>query len=134
MQLIHPKPFKFVLLTALLAFANTAANAQLVEAKWADGAFAHQATIAPKTFLEVCGKLKTGEAVAWRFDAATPTDFNIHYHVGKDVVYPENRKDVAAAEGILTIALDQGYCWMWSNRTANPVEINVNLKHLPISK
>ena len=134
MQLIIPKPFKFALLTALLAFANTPANAQLVEAKWADGAFAHQATIAPKKFLEVCSKLKTGDAVAWRFNAATPTDFNIHYHVGKDVVYPENRKDVAAAEGLLPIALDQGYCWMWSNRTSSPVDIDVTLKQAPSSK
>ena len=128
MKTIAAKPLAFALLSVLLLTGIAPANAQLVEAKWADGAFAHQATIAPKKFLEVCSKLKTGDAVAWRFNAATPTDFNIHYHVGKDVVYPENRKDVAAAEGMLTIALDQGYCWMWSNRTSNPVDIDVSLK------
>ena len=106
MKTVAAKPFAFALLSVLWLTGIASANAQLVEAKWADGAFAHQATIAPKKFLEVCSKLKTGDAVAWRFNAATPTDFNIHYHVGKDVVYPENRKDVAAAEGMLTIALD----------------------------
>ena len=103
--------------------------AEIVDLKWTGGMFAHKASISPKTFLEVCGKLKIGEVVAWQFKGNAPSDFNIHYHVGKDVTYPENRKEVAGADGTLTAPLDQDYCWMWSTRSAQPLEIEVSLKH-----
>ena len=62
------------------------------------------------------------------------TDFNIHYHVGKDVSYPENRKDIASADGTLAVPLDQDFCWMWSNRAAQPVDIEINLKQAKPAK
>lgn len=130
MKSLIAAPIKFALLSCVVVFGNAATHAQIVEAKWADGAFAHKATIAPKKFLEVCGKLKLGEAVAWHFGSAAPTDFNIHYHVGKDAVYPENRKETTSAAGTLVAPADQHYCWMWNNRTPNPLEIDVDLKPL----
>ena len=105
-----------------------AASADIVEIKWVDGTFSHKASVAPKKFLEVCGKQKMGESVAWQFKGSAATDFNIHYHVGKDVNYPENRKGVASAEGLLVASLDQDYCWMWSNRSMQPIDIGVDLK------
>mgnify|MGYP003385898491 CR=1 FL=1 len=104
-----------------------AAHADIVELTWTGGAFSHRAKIAPKKFLEVCGKLKAGDGVAWKFSGTVPTDFNIHYHVGKDVTYPENRKDIADAGGTLAAPLDQDYCWMWTNRSAQAVDIDINL-------
>ena len=104
------------------------AHADIVDIKWNDGMFSHKASIAPKKFLEVCGKQKKGDNVGWQFKGSAPSDFNIHYHVGKDVSYPEKRKDVASADGTLSAPVDQDYCWMWSNRSAQPVDIEVNLK------
>ena len=103
------------------------ASADIVDIKWADGKFSHKASIAPKKFLEVCGKQKKGDGVAWNFKGNAPTDFNIHYHVGKEVSYPEKRAEIASAEGTLSAPLDQDYCWMWSNRTAQAVDIDVSL-------
>ena len=114
-----------LLLTVLMPVA---ASAEIVEIKWADGVFTHKASIAPKKFLEVCGKQKKGEAVNWTFNGTAPTDFNIHYHVGKDVSYPENRKGVASAEGSLVAPLDQDFCWMWTNRAAQPLDLELKLK------
>ena len=112
----------------LLAISIPAvAHADIVDIKWNDGRFSHKASIAPKKFLEVCGKQKMGGNVAWQFKGNAPTDFNIHYHVGKDVTYPENRKSVASADGTLSVSIDQDYCWMWSNRSAQPVDIDVSL-------
>ena len=116
-------------LSLLLVLAlPVAAHAELVDIKWAGGAFSHKASIAPKNFLEVCGKLRMGDRTAWQFKGSAPSDFNIHYHVGKDVTYPEQRKDVAGADGTLAVPLDQDYCWMWSNRSAQPIDIEVNLR------
>ena len=105
-----------------------AAFADIVEIKWADRAFSHKADIAPKKFLEICGKQRIGESVAWQCKGSAATDFNIHYHVGKEVSYPENRKDIASADGMFSAPLDQDYCWMWSNRSMQPIDIEVSLK------
>ena len=114
-----------LLVTLLLPVA---ASAEIVDIKWSNGTFSHKASIAPKNFLEVCGKQKMDDSVAWQFKGSAETDFNIHYHVGKDVSYPENRKGVASAEGALVAPLDQDYCWMWSNRSMQPIDIGVDLK------
>ncbi len=111
-----------------------AASAEIVDLKWNGDAFAHKASIAPKKFLEVCGKLKKGDGVSWQFKGSAPTDFNIHYHVGKDVSYPENRKQIASAEGVLSAPLDQDFCWMWSNRASEAIDVEVNLKQVKLGK
>ena len=120
-----------LLLTLALPIA---ANADIVDIEWADGTFTHKASIASKKFLEVCGKLKKGDGVSWQFNGSAPTDFNIHYHVGKDVSYPENRKQVASAEGSMSAPLDQDFCWMWSNRATEAVDVEVNLKQVKLGK
>ena len=116
-----------VLVLALASTLAPAARAQLVEINWSGGAFAHKASVAPKQFLEVCGKLKKGENIGWQFTGSAPTDFNIHYHAGKDVVYPAKRADVSTARDSFAVPLDQDYCWMWSNKGPQAVEVEVRL-------
>ncbi len=111
-----------------------AASADIVEIKWTGDTFEHKAGIAPKKFLELCGKLKKGDGVMWQFKGSAPTDFNIHYHVGNDVTYPENRKGVASAEGSLVAPLDQDFCWMWTNRSVQPLDMEVTLKQAQAAK
>lgn len=126
---------KTMVLAAWLVAAGIGnSHAELVDLKWTAGTFAHKATIAPGKFLEICGKLKKDDSVDWRFNGTAPTNFNIHYHVGKDVVYPENRKEIRGAEGKLTVPLDQDFCWMWSNKSAQPIEVDVQLKQGPSGK
>ena len=102
--------------------------AQMVDIKWAHRTFSHETSIRLKKFLEVYGKQKMGDSAARQFKGSAATDFNIHHHVGKEVSYPENHKDTASAEGTLSVALDQDYCWMWSNRSLQPIDIEVDLK------
>jgi hypothetical protein len=66
--------------------------------------------------------------VSWRFQAGGPLNFNIHYHEGKDVHYPERREALSSASGRLQAALDQDYCWMWTNKAAQPVSVQVVLE------
>ena len=103
-------------------------HAEIIHVDWADRTFAHTSTIAPKKFLEVCARLKQGETIAWKFKGSAVTDFNLHYHVGKQVTYPKKRKGVASAAGKLAVTMDQDYCWMWTNKGGEPVNIIVNLK------
>jgi hypothetical protein len=116
-------------LVAGAALAATAgARAEIVELAFdAHGHFIHTAPVAPGKFVEVCGKLTSGRAVAWRYQADGPLDFNIHYHQGRKVVMPEKRDATAAAQGTLKVARTEDYCWMWTNKSGSPAKLEVNL-------
>lgn len=116
------------LLSLLLALGSAAAQAELIDIAWnGEGRFERRLTVAPGKFAEICGKLTRAQSVAWRFDASGPLNFNIHYHEGKDVRYPERRDALAGAGGRLEVALDHDYCWMWTNKAGHPVDLQVQL-------
>lgn len=126
---MNPKHIRtwVALATATLSGAALAA-AHIVDIAWShDGRFAHKAQIAAGKFVEVCGKLAVGDGVRWSFSAAAPVDFNIHYHVGKDVVFPAKQAQVSAGRDTLKVAVAQDYCWMWSNKGDKPVSLAVTL-------
>ena len=115
------------LLTAFL-WPVCGASAHIVDIAWtADGRFIHKTRIAAGKFMEICGKVSAGETVRWSFNAEAPLDFNIHYHVGKDVIYPTKRAQVSVGQDVLAATVTQDYCWMWTNKTALPVSLNVEL-------
>ncbi len=119
---------KLVVAVACAGFAVPAV-AELVEVELAPGAVIEKRlTVAPGKFAEVCSALKRGQAIAWQFRGDAAVDFNIHYHVGKKVEYPEQRKDVKDAAGSLAVALDQDYCWMWSNKSGSSIAVEVTLE------
>lgn len=114
---------------AVLLLPAWAAQAEIVDIGWTrDGRFAHQATIAPAKFVELCGKLPKSQRVQWSFEAGAPLDFNIHYHLGKDVVYPAQLKAVAAAQDSLVTTLEQDYCWMWTNKSLAATTLKITLQ------
>lgn len=117
------------LLAPVLLFLSAAAQAEVIDIAWSgDGRFERRVMVEPGKFAEVCGKLARADAVAWRFDASGALNFNIHYHEGKEVRYPERRDALASASGLLQVALDQEYCWMWANTSGQPVRLDLQLR------
>jgi len=115
------------LAAALLAGPALAAG-HLIDITWTpDGGFAHKTQISAGKFVEVCGKLTAGEAVRWGFESAAAVDFNIHYHAGKEVIYPTRQAQVKAGRDTLKVELSQDYCWMWTNTGAIPASLTVKL-------
>jgi hypothetical protein len=118
---------RFFMLSLWLLSAS-AARAELIEIQWQDGGkFERQMTVAPGKFAEVCGPLKTGQTINWSFESETPLNFNIHYHVGKDVRYPAKQDKVQAQQGNLLVDPAQDYCWMWVNKTAKASRLTMKL-------
>jgi len=118
-----------VLVGTLLLAALPDAHAELVDIQWsADGRFTHKGPIAAGKFVEVCGKLTSGMKVQWDFEAGTPVDFNLHYHVGKDVVFPSKQSAVSGGKDTLDAKIDQDYCWMWTNKSAAATTLVVHLQ------
>ncbi|WP_128000979.1 hypothetical protein [Piscinibacter defluvii] len=117
------------LLVPLAVLWPAAAQAEVIDIAWSGaGRFEHRVTVAPGKFAEACGRLARAESIAWRFEASGPLNFNIHYHEGKKVRYPERRDALAGASGRLKVALDQDYCWMWTNKAGQPVTLQFLLE------
>jgi len=118
-----------IIASILLASAVPMARAEIVEIAWSSGgAFTQSKRIAAGKFVEVCGKLPAGVNVEWSFEANAPTDFNIHYHVGKEVVFPTKVSQVARGQDTLRVKVEQDYCWMWTNKTAEPVVLKASFQ------
>ena len=81
----------------------------------------------PHDFVELCTNVKAGRAVTWQFESEAPVGFNTHFHSEGTIRYPESMTSVTAAKGRLVPGTDQDYCWMWSNSTALPVTVRVQL-------
>ena len=122
------------LLTLILVSLGTvsishagADRVEIIHVDWTERSFSHTSSIAPTKILEVCDRSKQGDTITWQFKGSAATDFNIHYHVGKQVSYPKKGKGVMADSGKLAIPADRGYCWMWTNRGKEPVNLSVEL-------
>jgi hypothetical protein len=84
-------------------------------------------TVPPGKFAELCGALKPGQNVTWSFEAKSALNFNIHYHVGKEVRFPAQIDRTQGAQGELQVDAAQDYCWMWTNKTVIPTTLKVDL-------
>jgi hypothetical protein len=119
---------RVVLFGLLLALGGGVRAAGVIDIAWdAQGRFAHEQQVEPGQFAEICGKLQKGEAIAWQYQGSAALDFNIHYHVGETVIYPLRKPSAKAARGRLRVVLDQDYCWMWTNKGAQPVALSLTL-------
>jgi hypothetical protein len=117
------------LLPLLLTLLATTAQAELVEIQWdAQQRMERRFDIAPGKFAELCGKLAKGQTVRWSFEGNAPTNFNVHFHVGKKVEFPTKLDGVSKSAGELKVEQDQDYCWMWSNKGAQPAGLSVQLQ------
>lgn len=118
-----------IIVSIQLIFASPMVHAEMVEIVWVGGTtFVQEKQIATGKFVEVCAKLPAGLKVEWSFEASGPTDFNIHYHEGKVTAFPAKMSQVARGQETLHVKAEQRYCWMWSNKTAEPVALRASFQ------
>lgn len=117
-------------LLAIMGVASAAAGAaETVAVRWTpEGRFEHQASIAPKRFLEVCDTIAGGARVAWRFSSDVALDFNVHFHEGTAVRYPVKINAGRSEAGVFKPKQTADYCWMWTNRGAQSASITLTLE------
>ena len=113
----------------MLAATTINTRADVVDIAWdATDRFETVQSVAPGKFAEVCGRLTQGQSIGWSFTADKPMNFNIHYHAGKQIVFPANQDEATRVEGSLKVRLDQDYCWMWANKSNLPASVQLTLK------
>lgn len=119
-----------VALPLLLSLAAPTVHAEIIDLRFdPQGRFEREVQVAPGKFVELCGALPAGAKVQWRYEAAAPLDFNIHYHVGKEVKFPAKAAAQPTAEGVLEADSAQDFCWMWTNKDKErPVRLQTRLQ------
>jgi hypothetical protein len=103
-------------LTALAA-ALAATAAMATNAPSGPGRIVVSVTLEPGKVHEACMQLERGDRRRYEWKASAAADFNIHYHRGNEVVYPEKRDGVKSWRGGFTSKSPEEYCWMWTART-----------------
>ena len=109
----------------------TAVNvrADVVDIAWdATGRIETLRSVAPGKFAEIFGRLAERQSVAWSFVWDKPMNFNIHYHEGKQVVFPAKQDGASQVEGLLKVSVGQDCCWMWTNKGTSPAKLQLTLK------
>lgn len=120
-----------MLLLFALACSVSNSQAEIISFKLdANLSFKTQLNIQPGKFSEVCGKLKKGNLIRWQFDSSALLDFNIHYHEGKEVIFPYKMNAIKSAKEEFLISRDQDYCWMWTNKSSEAVKLEMNLRNV----
>ena len=82
-------------------------------------------------FHEECLDLSRRQRLHYAFSSAQPVEFNIHYHRGKDIVYPVRLKNIRSLKSVFTPPRDEGYCMMWTNSRRNGVKLQYQFSIRP---
>lgn len=119
-----------IALFVAVGVVSSHARAEIIALRFdPQGRFEREVQVAPGKFVELCGALPAGAKVQWRYEAAAPLDFNIHYHVGKEVKFPAKAAAQPTAEGVLEADSAQDFCWMWTNKDKErPVRLQTRLQ------
>lgn len=75
---------------------------------------------------EVCKALVEGEQWPYRFTSEPALEFNVHYHVGDEVIFPVGPMHASQKAGTVTAELDQTYCLMWRNDSGQAATLDVS--------
>ncbi|MEN8207557.1 MAG: hypothetical protein ABFS24_16365 [Pseudomonadota bacterium] len=72
--------------------------------------------IMPDDSYELCLVLAQDQQLRYAFSAPRMLDFNIHYHVGREVFYPVSENQIMDATATFSARSEQEYCLMWTNQ------------------
>ena len=79
--------------------------------------------IAAGKVAEVCMPLQAGDTLAWEFKASAATDFNLHQHVGKEVLMPVKRTAVSQERAQHKVDRRNDWCLMWTAPAGQAVTV-----------
>lgn len=79
---------------------------------------------------EECMQLDVADILRYEFEASLELVFNVHYHVGEEIIFPIEDHLSQGEESSMTIETEQHYCLMWTNRNleASDLEYRVTVK------
>ncbi len=109
--------------TAYIVMVVVAAASACAWVASATAAQSFEYVVGPGKVVEQCVHLDAGSEAKYAFTASGPLDFNIHFHMGRQVDYPVRVEAISSSEGIFKAGSAQEYCWMWTNGALEPVAL-----------
>lgn len=85
-------------------------------------------TVEPGKMHEECMKLDAGDKLSYEFESGTDLIFNVHYHVGEEIIFPVEDHKTSAESSALEIEIEQDYCLMWTNRSPEDSDLHYEVK------
>ena len=76
--------------------------------------------IANGKMAEECFKLAKGERIRYAFKSSLPVAFNLHFHLGREVVMPVKVDRTPEESATFAAPQAEDYCLMWTNSSAVP--------------
>lgn len=117
------------LLSGWLHAARAAEEEVVIPIVWdAAGRFEQELEMPADAMVEACAKLSLGARTRWNFKSSAPLDFNIHYHVDKRVETPVKKTEAIRADETFVAKAAQEYCWMWTNKSAKSVKLQMQFE------
>ena len=130
--------FKNIFIYGLCIFLLTACaghqkhlHSEERETKDADKIMKKSITLKPSETYEECFELEMGQKLFYKFDSDKPVNFNVHFHVEKEIHYPVQQNGVTRHDGMIdpddkhfqrnTL---KHYCLMWENPEMNQVNLS----------
>jgi hypothetical protein len=119
------------LCVALLACVPASHAHAVTDIRWTNDAFEHAQSIAPGKIAEVCGAVNPQQPIDWKYSANDALAFNIHRHVGSEVIYATRSFGTRELNGRFAPKQQHEWCWMWTNDTTSAVNLKVKLQRAP---
>jgi hypothetical protein len=85
--------------------------------------YEHSVVLAAGQVHETCNELPAGDVLSYQYTGSSVSLFNIHYHDGKNIIYPVPDELAFRRNSSLTTGSAQNYCLMWKNIRSTPVTI-----------
>ena len=86
--------------------------------------------IATGKMAEACFKLAKGERIRYAFKSSLPVSFNLHFHLGREVVMPVQVDRTPEESGTFAAPQTEDYCMMWTNGSAVPLACASNARRM----
>lgn len=81
----------------------------------------------PGYYVEQCLHLRAGETVDYRLESPYPVDFNVHYDVNGDTLYPTRLNHITRHNGRVQARTEGDYCFMWINNERQQTHYRIRL-------
>lgn len=84
--------------------------------------------ILPGMFHEECFVMQPGEHLLYHFSSDLPLNFDLHYHIGENILYPVKLENLQTLTRIFKAANKQEYCLLWQNTSTQRASLTYGFK------
>lgn len=79
--------------------------------------------ITPNALHERCFDMQPTQQLLYSYKSSAAVDFDLHYHIDKNIIYPIRKKNQIHADEVFTANETREYCLLWKNNSKDKLII-----------